>query len=468
MLTRTQDDLSEQLRVQRAAFQRDSFPSLNKRLDRLKRVDALLRSYRTAFEDAICQDFGNRSRLETSFFEFFPGVASVKYATRNLKRWMKPESRSVGMNFWPGRARVEYQPLGVVGIVSPWNYPLLLAISPLVDALSAGNAAMIKPSEYTPAFSSLLKEAIAQVFSPEEVTVVLGGPDVADAFVRLPFDHLLFTGSTAIGRKVMAAAANNLTPVTLELGGKSPAIVTPGASLKDAAASITFGKFINGGQTCIAPDYVLAPADQIEEIGHAIMSEVQRIYPTIAGNPDYASLIHSRFFDRLSAAVDEAKTAGSRILTHRDTAQDGRKMAPTVVLDPPPGSFLLTEEIFGPVLPIVPYDSLDQAIAYVQDGARPLALYCFGQRRADINRVIRGTISGGVTVNGTLLHCAEERLPFGGVGASGMGAYHGFAGFQRFSHQRSIFEGRFFNAIEKVGPPFGKWSDRIVNFMARP
>jgi coniferyl-aldehyde dehydrogenase len=430
---------------------------LELRRDRLERLRAVIAGNEAAFAQAISDDFGIRSRTETELLEIVPTLNAVRYARKHVGRWMRPDRRWVDPLFQPARAWVRHEPLGVIGIISPWNYPLQLAVSPLVDALAAGNRAMVKPSELTPAFSDLLRRLIAERFDEAEVAVITGGVEVGQAFADLPFDHLLFTGSTAIGRKVYQAAAANLTPVTLELGGKSPAIVCPDYDLAKAARSIAFGKFVNAGQTCIAPDYVLVPEGKERAFAEAVMAQVRRSYPAIAGNDDYSGLISERHRRRLADAIEAARQAGATVLAHED--EGGRvegKIGPTILLGAPEGSLFLTEEIFGPVLPILPYRSLGEAIALIGGGERPLALYCFGNSRREWQRVLDGTISGGVTLNGTLLHVAQENLPFGGVGASGIGAYHGHEGFKRFSHARAVHKIGFVNVFERLGPPWGK------------
>jgi coniferyl-aldehyde dehydrogenase len=327
---------------------------------------------------------------------------------------------------------------------------------------------MLKPSELTPAFSELLRRLIAERFDEAEVAVVTGGVEVGQYFSTLPFDHLLFTGSTAIGRKVYQAAAANLTPVTLELGGKSPAIVCPDYSIDKAARSISFGKFLNAGQTCIAPDYVLVPADQAAAFAQAVLAAARKSYPAIAANPDYSSVISEPHRRRLADAIEAARAAGATVMAHEDEgARESGKIGPTIVLGAPEDMLFLTEEIFGPVLPVVPYRSLDEAIRFVAARDRPLALYCFTSSRAERRRVLDGTLSGGVTLNGTLLHVAQESLPFGGVGPSGIGAYHGKEGFKRFSHARGVFKVGPINVFERLGPPWGKAADFVARLLTR-
>ncbi|HEX8483625.1 MAG TPA: coniferyl aldehyde dehydrogenase [Allosphingosinicella sp.] len=438
------------------------------RRDRLQRLRAVVAGNEAELAQAISQDFGVRSRTETELLEIVPTVNAIRHARKHVAGWMRPERRRVDPLFQPASARVRHEPLGVIGIISPWNYPLQLALSPLVDALAAGNRAMVKPSELTPAFSELLRRLIAQNFDESEVAVVTGGVEIGQAFASLPFDHLLFTGSTAVGRKVYQAAAANLVPVTLELGGKSPTIVCPDYDLAKAARSVAFGKFVNAGQTCIAPDYVLVPEGKERAFADAVMAQVRRSYPAIGGNDDYSGIISDRHRRRLEDAIEAARRAGATVLAHDDErARSEGKIGPTLLLGAPEGSLFLTEEIFGPVLPILPYRSLDEAIAFVAAGERPLALYCFSNSRRDRERVLDGAISGGVTLNGTLLHVAQENLPFGGVGASGIGAYHGHEGFKRFSHPRAVHKVGFMNVFERLGPPWGKMASGLAKRLSK-
>jgi coniferyl-aldehyde dehydrogenase len=454
--------------AQHSASRREAPADLRTRRDRLTRLAALVKEHGDRFADAISSDFGVRARIETELMELVPTLGAIRYAQKNLAKWMKPEKRHVSANFQPGKAWVRHEPLGVIGIISPWNYPLQLALSPLIDAIAAGNRALIKPSELTPAFAEALKEAFAERFDAEEVAVVTGGVEVGQAFSSLPFDHLLFTGSTAVGRLVYKAAAENLTPVTLELGGKSPAIVCDDYSVQKAARSIAFGKFLNAGQTCIAPDYVLVPEGKAQAMANALMNEVRLAYPEIAGNPDYSGVISERHRKRLLDAVATARAKGATVLTHGEAeAAAAGKVPPTVVLNAPEETILATEEIFGPVLPIVPYGKLDDAIEYVNGRDRPLALYCFSKKDAEQRRVLDRTLSGGVTLNGTLLHIAQESLPFGGVGPSGIGAYHGREGFKRFSHARAVHKVGFINIFERVGPPWGKTARKVAKMMLK-
>lgn len=364
--------------------------------------------------------------------------------------------------------RVEYQPLGVIGILVPWNYPLLLTFGPLIDVLAAGNRAMIKPSELLPETAELIERSVSEFFTSDEVAVVNGGVDVAEAFSCLPFDHLVFTGSTAVGRKVMAAAAANLTPLTLELGGKSPVVITPDYPVEAAAHDIAFGKLMNAGQTCIAPDYVLAPRDRLRDVADAILSQAKSFYPVGSGQTDYTSLVGERNFKRMVDAIEECRASGCTILSHESVLPGkGHRIAPTIVVDPPADCLFMREEIFGPVLPLVPYDDIDAAIAFINERPRPLALYIFSKQSSLTRKLLSQTHSGNVTINGTLLHIAQNDLPFGGIGPSGLGAYHGRDGFRRFSHARGIAKVRLFNPSRLATPPYGKIAAWLERFMMR-
>ncbi len=446
---------------QRRAFLAAPMPSEE---DRLRWLDALrdvLASNQPALIEAIAADFGQRSADETLLAEIMPSLHGIRYACRRLRRWMKPSRRQVGLAFQPASARVIYQPLGVVGIIVPWNYPLYLAIGPLVGALAAGNRVMLKMSESTPATGQLLKALLAQIFPEDQVAVVLGGVEVGRAFARLPFDHLLFTGATSVGRDVMHAAAENLTPVTLELGGKSPAIVSASVPLEEAAERIAFGKCMNAGQTCVAPDYVLVPRDRIEGFVAAYREVVQRFYPRLTDNPDYTAIINTRQQARLQGYLDDAQARGARIVPLFAEEQQ-RRMPHCLLLEVNDQMRVMHEEIFGPLLPIVPYGELDEALAYVNARPRPLTLYYFGHVRSEQQRVLEMTHSGGVCLNDTLLHVAQDDLPFGGIGPSGMGHYHGHEGFLTFSKAKAVFIKQRFNAARLIYPPYGKWWQKLI------
>ena len=446
---------------QRIAFTANPRPGAEERLQWLEALRDLLHSQQQALIEAISRDFGHRSADETRLAEIMPSLHGIRHAQRNLRRWMKPSRRSVGLAFQPASARVVYQPLGVVGIIVPWNYPLYLAIGPLIGALAAGNRVMLKMSESTPVTGQLVKELLAQIFPEDQVAVVLGEADVGIAFSRLPFDHLLFTGSTRVGREVMRAAAENLTPVTLELGGKSPAIVSNDVPLADAAERIAFGKTLNAGQTCVAPDYVLIPRQRIDGFVEAYRKVVQRFYPQLADNPDYTSIINRRQHARLQGYLDDAQAKGARLLALFERGQE-RRMPHWLLLDVNDDMQVMQDEIFGPLLPVVPYDGIDDAISYVNARPRPLALYYFGYNKAEQRRILQQTHSGGVCLNDTLLHVAQDDLPFGGVGPSGMGHYHGHDGFLTFSKAKGVFIKQRFNAARMIYPPYGKGLQKLV------
>ena len=453
--------LSELLEKQRSAFSTTPLPSAETRLAWLKTLRALVTSEQDALADAVSRDFGNRSRDETLFAEILPTLQSIDHARRHLRRWMKPSRRPLGIAFQPGSAQVFYQPLGVIGVIVPWNYPIFLALGPLIGALAAGNRVMIKMSESTPATSQLMKELLASVFPEDQVAVVLGEADVGAAFSRLPFDHLLFTGATSIGRHILHAAADNLTPVTLELGGKSPAIVSATVPLEDAAERIAFGKTMNAGQTCVAPDYVLVPETRVDELIAAYRKVIARFYPRLDDNPDYTSIINPRQQARLNSYLDDAQAKGARIIPLFAEGQD-RRLPHTLLLDVGDDMLVMQDEIFGPLLPIVPYRQIGDAITYINARPRPLALYYFGYDREEQEQVISRTHSGGVGINETLLHVAVSDLPFGGIGPSGMGHYHGHEGFLTFSKAKAVLRKPRLNATRVLYPPYGKPLQKLL------
>ncbi|RBH53518.1 MULTISPECIES: coniferyl aldehyde dehydrogenase [Pseudomonas] len=455
------DQLQRQFQAQRQAYAAHPMPPAEQRRQWLDSLRQLLSDERQALIDAISQDFGNRSADETLLGELMPSLHGIQHARRHLKGWMKPSRRRVGLAFQPASAKVVYQPLGVVGVIVPWNYPLFLSVGPLVGALAAGNRVMLKLSESTPATGLLLKELLGRVFPEDQVCVVLGEAEIGMAFSKLPFDHLLFTGATSIGRHVMRAAAENLTPVTLELGGKSPAIVSQDVPLKDAAERIAFGKTLNAGQTCVAPDYVLVPEDRVGAFVEAYRQAVRGFYPTLVDNPDYTSIINDRQLTRLNGYLSDATSKGALLIPLFDQGQ-GRRMGHSLLLNVSDEMTLMQDEIFGPLLPIVPYKGLDEAFAYINNRPRPLALYYFGYNKAEQQRVLDETHSGGVCLNDTLLHVPQEDLPFGGIGPSGMGHYHGHEGFLTFSKAKGVLTKQRFNAARLIYPPYGKSIQKLI------
>jgi len=457
----SQTSLAHIFAEQRQAFVANPMPVAAQRLQWLKALRTLLSEERQALIEAISADFSHRSPDETLLAELMPSLHNIHYASRHLKQWMKPSRRKVGLAFQPASAKVMYQPVGVVGVIVPWNYPLFLAIGPLVGALAAGNRVMLKLSESTPATGELLKRLLGRVFPEDLVSVVLGEAEVGIAFSRLPFDHLLFTGATSIGRHVMRAAAENLTPVTLELGGKSPAIVSCDVPIKDAAERIAFGKTLNAGQTCVAPDYVLVPSDRVDEFVEAYRRAVLRFYPTLSDNPDYTAIINPRQLARLEGYLIDACSKGAKVISLFAHGQ-GRRMPFSLLLDVNDDMIVMQDEIFGPLLPIVPYEHIEQAFDYINQRQRPLALYYFGYNKAEQQRVLEQTHSGGVCLNDTLLHVAQDDLPFGGIGASGMGHYHGHEGFLTFSKAKGVFTKQRFNAARLIYPPYGRAIQKLI------
>ena len=464
-------DLDAILRAQKTAFNADPNPSWASRKDKLKRLGNVIAAHGAEFQKAISEDFGNRAYEETTIAELMVIQGGISHALKHTQSWMRPRKVPTALQFMPAKNRVYAQPLGVIGIISPWNYPLQLAIMPLIGAIGAGNRAMIKPSEYTPRLSSLLKNVLAQEFSDEDVFVATGGVDVATAFSSLPFDHLLFTGSTSVGRIVAKAAAQNLTPVTLELGGKSPTIIDDSANLDLAIPRIVNGKTINAGQTCVAPDYVLMPAAKIDGFSEALISKAEEFYPAFAGNKDYTSIIADSHYARLQTLLEDAENKGARIRTAGDDDKQQlakeRRVPLTVVTQTTPDMKIMQEEIFGPLLPIVASETLEDSLSYIQSHERPLALYWFGEDKAKREKVLTQSISGGVSINETAWHVVQEDMPFGGVGPSGMGAYHGEDGFKTFSHMKGVFHQSRFSQGKALFPPYTEKTHKMLGLMKK-
>jgi coniferyl-aldehyde dehydrogenase len=444
-------------------------PDWPTRRDRLRRLSQMLLDQRGRIKEAISADFGHRSHHETDLLEVFPSLEGLRHAMRHGRGWMRERKAGVSLWFRPASASVLPQPVGVVGIIVPWNYPLFLLVGPLTSALAAGNRAMVKLSEFTPRFAALMAELLPQALGADVVQVVQGGPEVAAAFSSLPFGHLLFTGSTAVGKQVMGAAAEHLVPVTLELGGKSPALITAetcgdDARFENAVRRIVVGKALNAGQTCIAPDYVLLPRaamDRFTVLARAIAGEQ---YPQGAASPDYTGIASSKHLQRLQGLVDEAVSLGAQATAVMAPAPAGQRKLPLTLLAPCPAEALaMRTEIFGPVLPLVACETLDEAIAFVNDRPHPLALYLFDDSGSRQRRVLSETLAGGVSVNETLLHIAQDELPFGGAGASGMGHYHGRYGFDAMSKLKPVFRQSRLNGMRLLSPPYGK----VVGWMLR-
>ncbi len=470
-LARMQDVLARQ----KAAHIRDGAPTLEQRAARLDRAIALLAAHKDEIIKALNDDFGNRAPEVSGITDIGASVGPLKYAKANLKAWMKPEKRKTTpaiLGLFGAKAEVQFQPKGTVGIISPWNFPVNLTFAPLAGVLAAGNRAMIKPSEFTPATSDLMARMFHGAFSEEEIAVFPGGPDVGQAFTSLAFDHLVFTGATSIARHVMRAAAENLVPLTLELGGKSPVLIGRSADLPTAAARIMAGKTLNAGQICLAPDYVIAPADQVGAFVAQAKGAVEAMFPTIRENPDYTAVIADRHYDRIKGHIEDARAKGAEIIEINPAAEDFtqqpfRKIPPTLILNPTDDMTVMQDEIFGPVLPVMTYKTFDEAIGYVNAHDRPLGLYYFGADAAEEADVLAHTTSGGVTVNDVIFHVAQEDLPFGGVGPSGMGSYHGHDGFKEFSHRKSVYRQlkKDLGPMKALRPPYGAAARKMIDSM---
>ena len=463
----TQADMQAVLDRQKKAYISEGAVSVETRIDRIDRAIDILNTHGTKLTEAMAADFGHRSLDQSKMTDIDGSIGPLESSKKQLRKWMRPEKRKTmfPLGLLGGRSRIEYQPLGVVGCISPWNFPVQLTFAPLAGVFAAGNRTMIKPSEFTVQTSELMKELFAAAFDEEEVAVFTGGPDVGGAFSRLAFDHLLFTGATSIAKHVMKAAAENLVPVTLELGGKSPVIIGKSANLELAATNIMAGKTMNAGQICLAPDYVILPEESRDEFVKHATNSVAKMFPTIKDNPDYTSIVNERHFDRLNGYVDDANEKGAQIVEINPadedfSQQEHHRIPPTLILDPTDDMKVMQDEIFGPILPIKQYKDVEETLDYVNSKDRPLGLYYFGQDSAEEREVLTRTTSGGVTVNDVIMHIAQEDLPFGGVGPSGMGSYHGYDGFKNFSHAKAIYSQS--NTVSKLAaamrPPHKKAS----------
>jgi len=465
------------LEAQKADYIAEGAVSAAIRKDRLDRgIDVVLK-YQDKVVEALNSDFSCRPREVTLLTDIGPSVTPLKHARKHLDRWMRPKKRPTmfPLNLLGGRSRIEYQPLGVVGVISPWNFPVNLTFGPLAGILAAGNRAMIKPSEFTPATSEIMAEMVAEAWDEKEVAIFPGGPEVGQAFSGLPFDHLVFTGATGIARHIMSAAARNLVPVTLELGGKSPVILSRDADLEQAVERIMIGKTLNAGQICLAPDYLMVPEEKLSETVATIKRVTARMYPTLLTNPEYTSVVNERHYQRLNAYLADAQERGATPEpinpANEDFAgQEGtHKIPPTLIVNPPEDSQVLEEEIFGPLLPIRTYRDFAETIAYVNAKPRPLAAYYFGNNREEEEAVLTQTTSGGACINDVIMHVSQEELPFGGIGPSGMGAYHGEAGFRTFSHAKSVYRQSRFNVAKLAGllPPYGAATEKSIRMQVK-
>lgn len=459
------------LQKQRAAFTAELPVGSAIRKDRLTRLGRLLVDQADALCDAMSEDFGHRSKDQSMMTDVVSALGEVKYARKHLDKWMKPAKRKARfpLGLLGARARIEYQPKGVIGIIAPWNFPVQLTFSPLADILAAGNRAMIKMSEFTPVTSALVERLIGEAFAPEEIAVFNGGPEVGQAFAALPFDHLIFTGATSIGKHILHAAADHLTPVTLELGGKSPVVVGASADIKRTSERVAMGKMMNAGQICLAPDYMMVPEASEGAIVEGLTAAVAAQYPSLDTNDDYTSIINDRHYERLQSYLTDARDKGAELVEINPAGEDfsasnKRKMPLTLVRNPTDDMKVMQEEIFGPVLPIKTYKNVDEAIDYVNAHDRPLGLYYFGSDGAEETRVLSRTISGGATVNDVIFHVAMDELPFGGVGPSGMGSYTGHEGFKTFSHAKSVYTQPRIDVAKLGGfkPPYGKTTKATI------
>ena len=458
------DNLNEILEKQKKAHLREGPLSVEARKEWIDRCIALLIKYQNEIAEAISEDFGHRSTESSLLADVAGSIGSLKSAKENIKKWVKPEKRKVTpsiLGLLGAKLRLEYQPLGTVGVISPWNFPVTLTFGPLGSIFAAGNRAMIKPSEFTPKTSELMKKMFEEAFSEEEVAVFTGGPDLGEAFSSLPFDHLLFTGATSIAKHVMRAASENLVPVTLELGGKSPVIISKKSNFEVSVNRVMAGKTMNAGQICLAPDYVFIPKDKKEEFISQSKKVITDMYPSLKDNPDYTSVINQRHYDRLQGYVEEAKEKGFEVIeinpSNEDFSQQAyHKIPPTLIVDPDDSLSVMKEEIFGPILSVKTYDSIKDTVDYINSKDRPLGLYYFGDDKEEMQNVLENTTSGGVTINDVVFHVGQDNAPFGGVGPSGTGSYHGVEGFKNFSHTKTIYtQSKFDGLFGLFRPPFG-------------
>jgi coniferyl-aldehyde dehydrogenase len=463
--------LQSQFSTFRNAARGDPFPTLLQRKQWLSSLQRMLDAHAQDFTRAISEDFGHRSAAETWIADIMPLRSALRHTQRHLARWMRTQKVPTNWKFKPGRSVIVAQPLGVVGVISPWNYPLYLALAPAVDALAAGNRVMIKPSELTPRFSELLAELVAQYFAADTLRVVLGGVDVGRAFSELPWDHLFFTGSTQVGASIAKVAAANLTPTTLELGGKSPTIISQSANLERALGSVVMGKALNAGQTCIAPDYLYVHIRHREQFVKSFERALYAQYPDLNNTRDYTALISAAHFDRQLALLDDARAQGAQVIAPQWANalpdRQRRRLAPTLVLETSSTMRVMQEEIFGPVLPVLFYSQIEDVIKEIGARPRPLALYWFGNDVREQQRILQQTIAGGVTINDCLLHIAQENLPFGGIGPSGHGSYHAEWGFRNFSKLKPVFEQSRWSGSHLLRAPYGRLFEWMAKAMGR-
>lgn len=450
---------------QQAAFAKNRHPSFAERMADLAKLYQAIKKHEDEIIKAISADFGHRSAFESRMAETNFVLSDIKHTQKHLQRWMKRERRKVALHFMPASNYVEYQPKGVVGILSPWNYPFQLAIAPMVAALAAGNRVMLKPSESTPKTNAIIKQLLAEVFDETQVAVIEGDADVAAQFSALAFDHIFFTGSTRVGSFIMQAAAKNLTPVTLELGGKSPTIIGADYSIKQAATRIMVGKLLNAGQTCIAPDYVLVPEQKRGELVKALLKAGRKLYPDIMQNEDYTAIINDAQYERLNDVLNAADEDGAKLHKLFDEDDNERRMMPVILDEVTATMRVMQSEIFGPILPVIGYKDLDEAIEFVNGGDNPLAAYYFSHDRSELAQLNEKILCGNVSINDTIYHIGQADLPFGGIGQSGMGSYHAREGFMAFSHAKGVFKQARFNGVGMLKPPYSKLARRLIDWI---
>ena len=471
------ENLKAILDKQKKAHLRDGPISAEKRIEWINKLILSLIEHQDQIAEVISEDFNHRSNVSSMLTDVSSSITSLKLAKKNVKKWMKSEKRKVSpaiLGLLGAKLRIEYQPLGTVGVISPWNFPVTLTFGPLGSIFAAGNRVMIKPSEFTPKTSDLMKKMFEKNFSSEEVAVVTGGPEIGADFSSLPFDHLLFTGATSVARHIMKAASDNLVPVTLELGGKSPVIISESSDIETSSKRVIAGKTMNAGQICLAPDYVFLPKNKLQDFIGCSKNAVSKMFPSIKDNEDYTSIINERHYDRLNNYINEAKSKGYEVIEVNPSEEDFEqqehyKIPPTFIVNPGEELSVMKEEIFGPILPLKTYENFEETIDYINNKDRPLGLYYFGADENELNNVLQNTTSGGVTVNDVIFHVAQDNAPFGGVGPSGMGSYHGIEGFKNFSHAKTIYtQTNLDNLIDVFRPPYGKKAEKAIKAQIKP
>lgn len=460
----SEQSLTSILEQQKLEYKLSPAPSIQYRKEQLMALKTALLSRQDELVMALNQDYGQRAKQDSLIADLLPCVMNINYTLKNLKKWSKPQRRHAGLLLSPAKVTVHYQPLGVIGIMVPWNFPIMLSIGPLIGALAAGNRAMIKLSEFTPATNAVITAMLTSIFDSKTVAVIEGEADVAASFSALPFNHLVFTGSTNIGRHVMRAAANNLTPVTLELGGKSPVIIADDMPIETAVERLIFGKCLNAGQICVAPDYIFCPENKVDDFIAAYQKQFKSMYPKHSANSDYANIINDAQHKRLLSWLDDAIDKGAKVVSAsgEEINRSTRQLATQLITQVTDDMQLMQEEIFGPLLPIMPYKNLDNAIDYINDRPRPLALYIMSFNKATQQLLLDKTHSGGVCINDTIMHVAADDAPFGGIGDSGMGHYHGKEGFLTFSKAKTVLAQGKINIGKLVHPPYDTFIQKLM------